>query len=123
MPNEKRLNTVIDYIKSHLDEWYQANISTMTEYKTMYCFAGFGIQMFGTNNEKRMLHLNTLPRDEFTKSDRQFWIANGGPCMGGVLCFSAAQRIFGINKDEAFHLFKTQNTLEDLERIVDEITQ
>ena len=146
-PDIPALRAVLQNIKDHPDKWNQATwISldpdaeheqwmTFEEGKeptplcgTKHCAAGKAVVLSGVK-----LQRNILVTDHGTDWEQvylldghpvlqQWWCGpTGGSSLASNTVFQVAKRLLGLDETQAVTLFHGDNTVEDIERIIDNI--
>lgn len=111
--NVELLNETLAYIETHPEDWRQG------EYRcgSGMCFAGWAATLSG----REWL----VPDPDSMASNLLSPEGDEEPSMlrGGVHVHEVAERLLGLTDDQGFHLFAGLNTLEDIRRIVAELTK
>lgn len=107
-PNTALLHQTLTHIETHPDQWHQLDWATRTECGTAYCFAGWAVQLARPDAE---------PDFDGGRSTSVV-IVDGVPRSIEVL----ASDLLGLDIDQSEDLFACENTLDDLRRIVRELT-
>src|SRR5580700_5304492 len=102
-PNLELLRSVLRQIDAQPETWNQEHIAIPTSCGTAYCVAGWGVILAG--------HQIRFDADGNAILDDDPWAS----------IWVCAVDEFGIDEDEAWGLFYSDNTRDDIERLATEI--
>ena len=124
MPNEKLLREVLDYIKTHPQSWYQDAWFAYfdSSRKRQYSLESFEVTEVNSCNTAYCFAGHVALRSGFAAPPK-----NGGSSWydesRGQYVDDFAKQELGITASQADALFGAENTLEDLEYMVNEIIE
>lgn len=115
IPNTAELVAVYQHIKAHPEQWNQQLWGCRNECGTAFCFAGHAVVRAGAELAWEVDFVTddgTFERADFLRE----------PIRGIYTIAGYASHVLGLNGPQSNDLFAGDNTLEDLRRIITEIT-
>lgn len=118
MPNTELLKKTLAYIEEHPTTWNQLHwTGHKHECGTTHCFAGWAAVLSGAQpDDDDEVRRDKLPAD-IADVEFEHWPA----AKGFLHVADAARHLLGLTKAEADGLFRADNGLDDLRRIVAEL--
>lgn len=112
-PNVALLRQTLAHIEAHPEQWNQEMWAN--ECGTAFCFAGHAVLQAGCHilASRETVEWSTIPSEIATAA---FPLRGSAPSIRAV-----AMRLLGLDDGQALTLFCGDNSLDDLERIVDDL--
>lgn len=110
MTNTDLLKRTLAHIEANPSEWQQSSWAARTDCGTAYCFAGWAVKLSKPD---------AVPYFESNESDVTFLARSEGDVFD---IEDLAIDLLDIECDEADQLFAPSNSLDDLRRLVGELT-
>lgn len=118
-PDTAELVAIYRYIKAHPKEWEQRLFAARSEHgcRTAYCLAGHAVVRAGY---KLVWEPRFTPMDGWY--DSSWFVADTDTYGQNLQIAHVARKVLGLNPTDADKLFCATNTLDDLRRIITEVT-
>lgn len=119
MINAELLGRVLKHIKEVVKRWSQAYWSLATDNGTAHCFGAWAVTLSGIT-----IHRDPIGEWAYVRAEDVPEGIEATNCTfreDRVTVISVATSLLGLSDDQAATLFDAENSLEDLERIVNEL--